>query len=192
LSVIFHTCAFDWTLCFILTGFMELIVRMQTRFESNNKTSLNEKILVTYYSRSGNTRYVAEEISKRLGADVDVIKNKPKGRGVDYTRDPSDYNLVIVGTPVNGFTVSRPVMKYLEKNRGRFNEIATYATYSLWPAGTLNRMGRLSGKTPIASTTFKSRDIKLNQISEKIDAFIDRIDENYPLYEPSPVIQLTG
>ena len=161
---------------------------MEKIVESGKKTMLNGKILVVYYSRGGNTRYVAEEISQRLGYDVDIVSAESNGKrsSFDAIRDPSKYNLVIVGTPVNGFTVSKPVSEYLKKYKGKFNEIATYATYSLWPANTLNKMAQLSGKTPIASAIFKSRDIKLRQISKKMECFIDLITTNYPIYELSP------
>jgi hypothetical protein len=130
------------------------------------------RILVAYYSRGGNTRVVAEKIANRLGADLDEIKKGPTGSsGCSYVKNPGDYDLVVVGSPVNGFTVSKPVARYLEQNRGRFHALAVYATYSLWPAGTLRRMGELSSAVPIASTVFKSREIKLGQVEDKIDDY---------------------
>jgi menaquinone-dependent protoporphyrinogen IX oxidase len=170
-------------------------LKMERKIESGNQTGLNGKTLVVYYSRGGNTRLIAEEISKRIGSDIDVLRSKSKETktSVDSILDPSKYNLVVIGKPVNGFTVSKPVAEYLKKNEGKFNEIATYATYSLWPANTLKKMAQLSGKTPIASAIFKSRDIKLRQFSEKIASFTSLITSNYSIYEHSPkVIQLEG
>jgi menaquinone-dependent protoporphyrinogen IX oxidase len=168
---------------------------MERKIESGNQTGLNGKILVVYYSRGGNTRFIAEEISKRFGSDIDVLRAKTnkKESSVDSVPDPSEYNLVIIGTPVNGFTVSKPVAEYLKKHEGKFNEIATYATYSLWPANTLKKMAQLARKTPIASTVFKSREIKLRQISENIGLFTKLITSNYPTYDHYPeIIQLEG
>ena len=157
---------------------------MQSRFDSNEKTFPNGKKLVAYFSRSGNTRSVAETISKRLSADIEIIDNPSGGSKAIYTHDPSDYDLVIVGTPVNGFTVSKPVKKYLEKNKARFKEIAIFATYSLWSANTLRNMTLISGKKLLSSAVFKSRDIKLGKVSGKIEDFIDLIIINYLVQEP--------
>jgi hypothetical protein len=134
-------------------------------------------MLVVYFSKGGNTRVVAEGLSRRLGSDLDEIRERTGGE-VDFTRDPGEYGLVIVGSPVHGFTVSKPVARYLEGNRGRFHGVAVYATYSLWAAGTLDKMGQLSGRRPLASAVFKSRDIKLNRVGERLDCFADSIRES--------------
>ena len=36
------------------------------------------KSLVVYYSRSGNTRFVAEQISQEIGGDIEEIIDKKK------------------------------------------------------------------------------------------------------------------
>lgn len=140
------------------------------------------KVLVAYYSKGGNTKVVAEKLSKRLAADLDEIRPDSSERSprIKFDRDPGDYDLVIVGTPVNGFTVSKPVAEYLGVNRGLFREMATYATYSLWPAGTLGKMSELASKQPIASATYKSREIKLGQIDGKVEAYIDSVRKSLP------------
>ncbi|HIH88442.1 TPA: flavodoxin family protein [Candidatus Bathyarchaeota archaeon] len=142
---------------------------------------LSRKVLVAYYSKGGNTRTVAERLSKSLDTDLDEIKlGSTKGSTkVKFVKDPSEYDLVIVGTPVNGFKPSKPVTEYLMMNRGKFREIATYATYSLWPAGTLDKMTEFASKQPIASATFKSREIKLDQIDGKLSAYVESVKKRF-------------
>ncbi len=55
---------------------------------------------------------------------------------------------------------------YLKRNSGKFRKLSTYLTYSLWPAGTMKRMGELASTVPVASAVFKSRDIKLDQFDD--------------------------
>lgn len=137
------------------------------------KETEKDKVLVVYYSKGGNTRIVAKKVAERLDADVDEIKwdNTSAGKAI-FAADPREYDFIIVGTPVNGFSPSKPVADYLARNSGKFPRLATFLTYSLWPAGTLRRMGELASVTPVASTTFKSRDIKLNRIDDSVDAYI--------------------
>jgi flavodoxin len=86
------------------------------------------RILVVYYSRSGSTRKIAEALSAALTCDLEeIVENKSRAGFFGYMRslvearqkrpsviepakrDPSSYDLVVVGTPVWGWPVSSPV-----------------------------------------------------------------------------------
>jgi hypothetical protein len=144
------------------------VVELETGLEKR-------RVLVVYYSRGGNTRHVAERVAKSLNADVDEIKKANEGDKAIFGLDPSVYELVIVGTPVNGFSPSKPVADYLSRNRGKFRKLSTYLTYSLWPAGTLKRMGELASTAPVASAVFKSRDIKLGHIDDGLNSYLESL-----------------
>jgi len=134
-----------------------------------NRTSMSGKCLVVYYSKTGNTKAVAEAIAKRMGGDLCEVNEQ----GVAQSGfDPSGYGLVVVGTPVNGFKTSLPIQGYLTQYKEKLPAVAFYATYSLYPAGTLGGMEKLAGKKPIATEKFKSRDIKLGKIDTKVDSFV--------------------
>lgn len=145
---------------------------MNATSEKSNQILMSEKCLIVYYSKTGNTKTVAEAISKKMHSDICMVNEQ----GVAQSGiEPSSYELVVVGTPVNGFGVSLPIQSYLNKNKDKFSNYAIFATYSLWPAGTLSGMEKLVGKKPVASTTFKAKEIKLGQIDRKIDEFISAL-----------------
>lgn len=130
---------------------------------------MSAKCLVVYYSKAGNTKTVAEAIAKRLGGDLCEVSEQGV---VTPDVDPSNYDLVVVGTPVNGFSPSIPIKGYLTANGGKLSKYALYATYSLTPMGTLGAMEKLVDKKPIATEKFKSADIKLGKIDSKVDSFV--------------------
>lgn len=104
------------------------------------------KILVVYYSRGGATFRVAEMIAKELGADLEAIEeNAPRKGRLGYMRslleatakglptirtrrDPRDYDLVVLGTPVWAGTMSSPMRAYLNQHRRRLPRVAFFAT----------------------------------------------------------------
>jgi|WetSurMetagenome_2_1015567.scaffolds.fasta_scaffold353671_1 hypothetical protein len=133
------------------------------------------KVLVAYYSKGGNTRAVAEKVAKELNADIDEIRKHQRSDEAIFNFNPRSYDLVIVGTPVNGFSPSKPVADYLVKNRSKIRKISTYLTYSLWPASSLKRLSELASMTPVASAVFMSRDIKLNHIDNAVKNYAESL-----------------
>jgi flavodoxin len=130
---------------------------------------MNGKCLIVYYSKTGNTKTVAETIAKKMGGDLYEINEQ----GVAQSGlDPSSYGLVVVGTPVNGFSPSLPIQDYLKKNCGKLPALAFFATYGLFAAGTFGTMEKLSGKKPLATVTIKGNDVLKGKFDAKVDAFV--------------------
>ncbi len=91
------------------------------------------KTLVVYYSKSGNTRRVAQEIAKGLGAETEEIVEvgvkrtgilgflragrggmmRKKSRIETPKKRPGDFDLVFVGSPVWGWNLAPAVRSYL-------------------------------------------------------------------------------
>ena len=95
-----------------------------------------EKVLVVYYSLTGNTKMIAESIVEAINSDVlelkpvkeldaesgmkyfwggfqATMKKKPKLK--EFNIDPLDYDLIILGTPVWAWTFSPPIRSFLNK-----------------------------------------------------------------------------
>ena len=74
------------------------------------------KTLVVYYSRSGNTKKIAEEISSKLKCEIEEIVDSKNRKGMlgwiisaidahsklttigEIIKDPTKYDLIVIGT----------------------------------------------------------------------------------------------
>lgn len=142
-----------------------------------------KKILVTYYSNTGNTKKIAEEISKNLNADIDriVVKGKhmpfQKKFEMEYKKNPANYDLIIVGTPVWAFGPSPCIKKYLTENKNKIKKIALFCTHAGIIGKTLPKMKEVS-KEPIATLDIKFskfRNIVEDSYENKVKEFCERL-----------------
>ena len=105
------------------------------------------KILVVYYSRTGNTRLVAQEIISMLNADVEELRDEENRRGLlgymksgregflktqarlkPVKNNPKDYDRIVVGTPIWAWDLSSPVRAYLSQNQISGKNVALFCT----------------------------------------------------------------
>lgn len=96
------------------------------------------KIAIVYYSMSGNTKFVADKIAEKIGADVirlepveaypdkgirkffwggksAVMEEKPEL--MEYEFDAGKYDMIIFGTPVWASNFAPPLRTFIEENR---------------------------------------------------------------------------
>ena len=94
-----------------------------------------KKVLIVYYSLTGHTKDIAKKIQKKTGGDLYEIKtvepirrypwfylnirsdlkNKKYPEIVDDLPNFKEYDLVFIGSPVWWYTVSTPVLSFLNK-----------------------------------------------------------------------------
>ena len=108
-----------------------------------------KKLLIIYYSNTGTTKLVAEQLQKKTNADVYVIETvrtyptkdpertaEPKreletGKLPVLKKSPpnmSSYDLVLVGGPVWWYTVSTPMMSFLRSADFAGKRVAPFNT----------------------------------------------------------------
>ena len=125
------------------------------------------KTLIAFYSRSGTTKRVAQEVAKALNADVDEVIDKKSRKGIlgflragydatrgktteiEFEKDPSGYDLVVIGTPVWNGRVTPAIRTYLLRNREKIKNAAFFSTCAGRPGKCLEQMEELWGKKPI-------------------------------------------
>lgn len=137
------------------------------------------RILVVYYSRTGTTRKVAGSLTTALQCDSEEIVDAGSRSGMfGYLRsvlearrqvpsliaatekDPSSYDLVVIGTPVWAWSVSSPVRAYLLANKARLPAVAFLCT--LGGAGSekaFGQMQELAGRRPVGCLAVTAREV---------------------------------
>ena len=109
------------------------------------------KILVAYYSKSGNTAAVARMIQQKTGADIFEIvpdRDYPRERpaAADIPRreresgdlpglkgalpDVAKYDVIIIGSPIWWYTLATPVMSFLQQVDLKGRTVAGFYTYA--------------------------------------------------------------
>lgn len=108
------------------------------------------KTLVLYYSQTGTTKQVADEIQRQLNADIDSIV-PVESYGYDYDAtiqrwlkeredsvkvaikpvqsDINDYDTIFIGFPIWGGTYASPVTTFLSDNSLEGKIVITFATF---------------------------------------------------------------
>lgn len=79
------------------------------------------KILVAYYTRTGNTQMVAEAIHRTLGGEAACLP-------LEKVESPGDFRLIFVGFPVHAHSVPFPVEHFL-KSLPAGKPIALFSTH---------------------------------------------------------------
>jgi len=150
------------------------------------------KILVLYFTRSGRSRKVAENIAQGLKADIEEIVPLKgyKGlfgfirggfqatRGKTPAIKPLDknlaaYDLIIFGTPIWGSRMASPLRTAITENKPKIKKYAFYCTAG--GAGQEKAFAdvrELVDFAPVATMEVQSMEVSKDTTSEKIGAFI--------------------
>jgi hypothetical protein len=154
----------------------------------------NPRVLVVFYSRTGNTLRAALRLARLANADLEVIQDATCRHGLrgylrsalealtgrhprirDLQHDPSRYDVVIVATPVWSGSVSSPIRTYLTRFSSVLPATAFVATFRGRGARrTLAQMSALARSEPLATLPVRSRDARTRPASV-LDPFYDAV-----------------
>ena len=158
------------------------------------------KTLVAYYSKTGNTERAAKEIASKLGADIEKIADKKNRKGIlgfifggrdamkkqtteieATAKNPADYDLTVIGTPVWASDMTPAVRTYIDKNKGSLREWAFFVTSgNTEPEKMVAEIEGISGKKSIAAVGLNAQELKKEEVyNKKITAFIEAIKRNF-------------
>jgi flavodoxin len=132
------------------------------------------KTCVVYFSRTGNTKRMAEAISDLLKAPTfDVASSEPSV--------VEGYDLLILGTPVEGFRPAKETVVFVERlPKGEGKKAILFCTYALWKGGTFGALEKkLSSKGYDVILKVSKKGIK----PDKPANFTDCLDEIKKVFE---------
>ncbi|MDD4975503.1 MAG: flavodoxin [Bacteriovorax sp.] len=153
------------------------------------------KILVAFYSKTGKTKRVAENVAKALSADIDEIIDQRDRNGIKgwllggrdgmkeslteikTKKDPEKYDLVIVGTPVWAWNITPAVRTYVTKFRKNIKRMAVLVTAgSSKPEKTVSGLEKIWGKKVEVYESWVDDDFDDNEkCLKKTNEFLEKV-----------------
>ncbi|MGB9915041.1 MAG: flavodoxin family protein [Candidatus Bathyarchaeales archaeon] len=129
------------------------------------------KPCILYFSRTGNTKRMAEAIAAAIKAPVFAITSS----------QPSvvkDFDMLILGTPVEGFRPAKEAMDFIKRlPRAEGKKAILFCTCKLWKGNTFKILeNELSGKGYSVVLSVSKRGIKLDKPTDFSDC-LDKIQE---------------
>jgi len=168
-------------------------VSCKTNNEKETEKQEAPKILVTYYSQTSNTKAVAEEIAKKLDADIEEIVavnpydgdfNATIERGLKeleqgilpeikpIAADISKYDVVFIGFPVWFGTYAPPISTFLENADLSGKKIVPFCTFG--SGGLESSTADLAKAEPKAEILpgYGVRAARLDAMPKEVDNFL--------------------
>jgi flavodoxin len=170
-------------------------MHLNRKLNENNSYRIVMKTLIVYYSRTGRTKKIAEEINKVLDGDIEEVQDmKPRsgiigwlGAGKDagsktlttikrVEKDPSQYDLIVIGSPTWNGSVTTPIRTYIEKYKNSLRKIALFSTGDSEDFDALDDMDNLVDNRSIAKLHLaRKQEIDANLFTDKVKEFVNEI-----------------
>ena len=157
-------------------------------------------VLVAYFSRTGVTEKLATQLAAKLGASLDRVEPRVSyaGRGgymkavwqslfrqapaVGCERDPADYSILIIGSPVWTGRLSPPMRSYLTHFRGRIGHVAAFwvSGGGLGYSGVRSEIEQLTGQALLATASFGEREVRGDTAGVKLETLAQAVHVRNP------------
>ena len=156
------------------------------------------KILIVYYSLTGNTQFIAETLRDSIEADILELKPikelkadsgtrfmwggyqskmKIKPELMDFDINPLEYDLIILGTPAWAWNISPPMRSFLSKFDLTGKKLALWMSHAGDGIKAMNRFKEaLKGANIVENISFQD-PLKKNsdENKEKAIAWINNV-----------------
>jgi flavodoxin len=163
--------------------------------ENWKKGDESMNILIVYFSRDGHTKKIAQALGEQLQADVEEIQEIKNRKGFMgwlsccrdailkkspsiklLSKNPLEYDLIIVGSPVWAFTIVPAIRLWLNQYGPQLKQTVFFVTMGGQGAKrSFQVMERLCGHPPRLTESFIDKDIEKNHHQNKFDAFVQQI-----------------
>jgi flavodoxin len=157
------------------------------------------KPLIAFYSRTGTTKQIAEEIANALSADLDKIIDLKQRLGklnflraardakgekltkIQVQRNPLDYDLIIVGTPIWWGSLTPAVRAYLSTYDLNGKKVAFFITSQGEDREhVFGQMQELVHECELVGTFgVLQKIVKTGEYSDQLTSFIDLLKQYY-------------
>lgn len=165
-----------------------------------------KKVLVVYFSRTGNCKKIAKEIAKRLDADIEEIKTSTSYSGffgyqkalfhgflnttpkiAPVKKELYEYDLIIIGGPIWGGSLSAPVRSFLQNHKNSFRNIAFFSTQgsAFGQKNLMRQMKHVCSLRPITSMTITKNKIESSAYQDIVLEFTSKISKENTHHERS-------
>jgi flavodoxin len=152
-------------------------------------------VLIVYYSRTGTTKKIAEQIQSSLNTDIDEIKDIKSRSGIigwlqagrdsisknltnikEINFNPADFDLVIIGSPTWNGAASTPIRTYITQYKDQLRNVALFSTGLSTEPKALEEMENLiKGKSIAKLHLNRKEDLEHGDYHKKIEDFIQKI-----------------
>lgn len=153
----------------------------------------NNKKLIVFYSYTGNTKKIAESIQRKLNCDILEIKplepystdyqtvvDEEQNNGSSnrkreiqpIDKDLTQYDEIIVGSPVWWYTIAPVIRTFLSENDLKGKTIKPFATNAGWLGHTFQEIKKLCPDSKVE----KGMDIVFESYSDNLVTSPDEID----------------
>ena len=151
--------------------------------------------LIVYFSRTGRTRKVAKAIQAATDFDLEEIEEEV-GRGgplgflksgmestrrmlpkiKPLTRNPSEYDIVVIGTPMWAANMSSPIRAFITEHKDTINTFALFCTGDGDEAEKVfASISELMGKNPQSTLGLIGTDRKDEIATLRIQVFAEKL-----------------
>ena len=124
--------------------------------------------LLVYYSKTGNTKKVAEAVIKDLKCTVSELIFDEATKKIQGDHNPTGYDKVVIVSPVWGMSLAEPMKVYLNKY-GKFiksyNLIVTLGMFDL--GGSARFCSGATGKPPAKMLKIKTSNVQSGSFDVK-------------------------
>lgn len=156
---------------------------------------MKPRVLLVYYSMTGHTRALVQELRTALEADVEEIHEPNTRRGFagmlraafdaslrreppieTPRRDPAAYDVLVLGGPVWAARMASPLRSYTHRHAGRAARVAFFCTEGgRGDRPAFDDLAKLCGKTPVATLAVDAGHLPMEKHGDTLQQFVAKL-----------------
>ncbi len=181
----------------ITAGIAFAVTQQSTTPAPAENTVSNKKILIAYFSWSGNTKTIAEKIQTLTGGELYEIvpetpyptdreeltvtaaeeKEKNINPPIKNTVDIANYDVIFIGTPVWWYTMASPVRTFLTTNNFEGKTIIPFITHGGGGEYSIaEEMGNFAKGAKLLSPAFVVHESGNIETDENLKNWVDSLE----------------